>query len=158
MLLSLIAEVARQDGSAGPVVRCDEGYTLLRDWLCDALTPVSQRDARRLALAERVRDDLEKDGKLPKDELEAEKRIDIELHKRIRASGKSNLSRAVSELVAAGLMRRHYQGYRVDHQNRGAQRHAVYQLTGLSRALLVHKQTLSHAATQTAPRQGELHF
>ena len=158
MLLSLIAEIARHDGSAGPFVRCDEGYILLRDWLCDALTPVSQRDARRVALAERVRDDLAKEGKLPKDELEAEKRIDIELHKRIRASGKSNLSRAVSELVAAGLVRRHYQGYRVDHANRGAQRHAVYQLTGLSRALLVQRQALPHVPAQTAPRQGELHF
>jgi hypothetical protein len=32
----------------------------------------------------------------------------------------------VSELVRAGLVRRHYQGYRVDHVNRGAQRNAVY--------------------------------
>jgi hypothetical protein len=32
--------------------------------------------------------------------------------------------------VNAGLLRRHYQGYRVDHRNRGGQRHAVYTLIG----------------------------
>jgi len=35
----------------------------------------------------------------------------------------------VSELVRAGLVKRHYQGFRVDHHNRGAKRQAVYVVT-----------------------------
>jgi len=44
----------------------------------------------------------------------------------VRRSGRCNVRRAASDLVRAGLLRRHYQGYRVDHENRGAQREAVY--------------------------------
>lgn len=51
---------------------------------------------------------------------------DEEIKARILRSGRTNVSRAVSDLVRAGLLRRHYQGYRVDHLNRGAQRQAVY--------------------------------
>ena len=56
----------------------------------------------------------------------AEQAVDMELRDRIRVSGMTSVSRAVSELVQAGLLKRHYQGYRVDHENRGAQRQAVY--------------------------------
>jgi predicted transcriptional regulator len=49
-----------------------------------------------------------------------------EVEARILRSGRTNASRAVSDLVRAGLLHRHYQGYRVDHPNRGAQREAVY--------------------------------
>jgi DNA-binding MarR family transcriptional regulator len=55
---------------------------------------------------------------------------------RVRISGKANVSRAVSELVKAGLLRRHYQGFRVDHRNRGAQRQVVYSLTTAAKAVL----------------------
>jgi predicted transcriptional regulator len=51
------------------------------------------------------------------------------VEQRLRHSALTNVSRAVSELVRAGLVRRHYQGYRVDHHNRGAQRQAVYSVT-----------------------------
>jgi predicted transcriptional regulator len=34
-----------------------------------------------------------------------------ELRDRLRHSGRTNVSRAVSDLVRAGLIRRHYQGY-----------------------------------------------
>ena len=51
---------------------------------------------------------------------------DQEIEARILRSGRTNVSRAVSDLVRAGLLHRHYQGYRVDHPNRGAQREAVY--------------------------------
>ncbi len=47
----------------------------------------------------------------------------------MRNSGRCNVSRAVSDLVRANLLRRHYQGYCVDHANRGAQREAVYTIT-----------------------------
>jgi len=49
-----------------------------------------------------------------------------EIEARILRSGRTNVSRAESDLVRAGLLHRHYQGYRVDHPNRGAQREAVY--------------------------------
>jgi len=62
--------------------------------------------------------------------------IDDKVRARVRAAGKANLSRAVTELVKAGLLERHYEGYRVDHKNRGAQRHAVYTLAGSARTLL----------------------
>ena len=154
MVLSLIAEVAGADGSAGPFV----GGATLRDWLCDALTPMGGRDPRRLALAERVRDDMAREGRLSADPAAARAAVDDEVRDRVRASGKTNLSRAMSELVRAGLIRRHYQGYRVDHHNRGAQRHVVYTLIGQARFLL--GRTAPHAPVppprKAGPAQGEL--
>lgn len=153
MLLTLIADVARQDGSAGPLVRVEDGPVSLRDWLCDALTPMGHRDPRRAALIERVQEDLRQSGQLSGDPAADELMISEEVRTRVRASGKTNLSRAVSELVNAGLLKRHYQGYRVDHLNRGAQRQAVYTLTGRAR-LLVGSPNL--AKPSVAPRQGDL--
>ena len=158
MLLTLVAQAARPDGSAGPMVRSGSGQALLRDFLCDALTPMGRRDPRRLALAERVREELARSGTLPQARGDADKAVEDEVRERVRGSGKTNLSRAVSELVAAGLMRRHYQGFRVDHHNRGAQRHAVYTLTGLSRVLLAPPPATRPAVAKGPPRQGELAF
>ncbi|WP_254798590.1 hypothetical protein [Sphingobium sp. AS12] len=135
MVLNLIAEVARPDGSAGPWVKQDGRSVLLRDWLCDALVPMGHRDPRRIALCERVRSAFERAGTLPASSEDATRAIDDEVRDRVRAAGKSNLSRAVSDLVRAGLLRRHYQGYRVDHHNRGAQRQAVYTLAPVTRRL-----------------------
>ncbi|USI74876.1 hypothetical protein [Sphingomonas morindae] len=127
MVLSLIAQAADAAGQAGPYVREANSLTPLRDWLCDALAPMAERDHRRIALRAAVRRDLERDGRLGDLDADvASRRIDAEVRERVRASGKTNVSRAVSDLVRAGLMRRHYQGYRVDHVNRGAQRQAVY--------------------------------
>lgn len=138
MVLSLIAEVASPSGEAGPFVhRCGEAFTL-RNFLCDSLAPMGGRDPRRLALAKRVEVDLKTQGLLDGDRSHIENLIAQEVRKRVRASGKTNLSRAVSELVAAGLLRRYYKGYAVDHENRGGQRHAVYALTGQARCLLAN--------------------
>jgi hypothetical protein len=136
MVLSLIAEIARPDGSAGPFILRAGRSILLRDWLCDALAPMGARDPKRLMLAEKVRLELLASGKAPAEPQAAEAVIAAEVHERIRKSGNTNLSRAVSELVHAGLIRRHYQGFRVDHQNRGAGRHAVYTLVGGARCLM----------------------
>lgn len=155
MLLTLIAEVAAPDGSAGPLVRQGRALVSLRDWLSDALTPMGHRDPRRQALAERVRSELILAGKLPQDPAAAAAAVEAELRERVRASGKTNLSRAVSELVGAGLLRRHYQGYAVDHHNRGAQRQAVYTLTGLARTLIATRAPAARSA-RTAAVQGEL--
>lgn len=154
MLLNLIADVARADGSAGPYVRGDNSLMPLRDWLSDALTPMGGRDPKRQALMARVRGELENSGHLPTDPAKALAVIEGEVRYRVRASAKTNLSRAVTELVKAGLLRRHYQGYRVDHFNRGGQRHAVYTITGRAKCLL-GRQSPSPAR---AARQGEMTF
>ena len=136
MVLSLIAEVAGPDGSAGPFILCNGTSTLLRDWLCNALTPMGGRDPKRQALARRIRDELERACRLPDDHAAVEVLVEAEIRERVRSSGKTNLSRAISELVKAGLISRHYQGTFVDHHNRGGQRHVVYALCGGARCLL----------------------
>jgi hypothetical protein len=138
MVLNLIAQASAQTGSAGPYVRDGSRRVAVRDWLSDALMPVAQRDPRRLAIADKVRSELETKRALPADPAEAEAMIESEVRKRVRQSGRTNVSRAVSELVRAGLVRRHYQGYRVDHANRGAQRQAVYTVTEEARRALGH--------------------
>jgi len=136
MVLGLIAQVAGPDGVAGPYVMTGDGPLPLRDWLCDGLAPMGRRDPRRAALAERVREGLRRDGVLANEGEAAERIVEAELRDRVRISGKTNLSRAISELVSAGLIRRHYKGFAVDHINRGGQRLAVYALTGRARCLL----------------------
>ena len=152
MVLNLIAELASPDGSAGPIVRYNGTSILLRDWLCDALTPMGCRDPKRQALASRIRDEFERDSRLPEDHAAAKVLVEDEIRERVRNSGKTNLSRAVSELVKAGLVSRHYRGTFVDHHNRGAQRHVVYTLAGRARCLLGQSQPV----VPSMNRQGEL--
>lgn len=59
-----------------------------------------------------------------------------EVRERLRRSDRTNVSRAVSDLVRVGLLRRHYRGYRVDHHNRGAGREAVCTLTAAAKQTL----------------------
>lgn len=136
MLLTLIAEASATTGSAGPFVRDGDRRVPIRDWLCDAMVPVARRDPRRMSAADKIRVEFEAAGALPADPAEAERAVDAEVKRRLRRSGRTNVSRAVSELVRAGLVRRHYQGYRVDHHNRGAQRNAVYTITEETRRAL----------------------
>src|SRR3546814_12066461 len=90
----------------------------------------------RKSLADRVKSELVRDGRLPADAVAAKTIIDDELRQRVRTAGRANVSRAVSDLVRAGMLHRHYQGYRVDHYNRGARRQAVYTLSRVARELL----------------------
>ncbi len=154
MILDLIAKIAGPNGSAGPLVVHGGNATPIREWLCDALAPMGSSYPRRLALAARVREEMETAGILPQDPVEAERIVDVEVRERVRASGKTNVSRAVSDLVRAGILRRHYQGYRVDHHNRGAQRQAVYTLSPLAQKLL----QVNRPAGMASPRQGSLGF
>lgn len=126
MVLNLIARAAGHSNSAGPYVQAKGGAIPVRDWLSDALIPMAQRDVRRRAVVDQVRCDLADKGMLPSDPAAAEQRIADGVRERLLHSGRTNVSRAVSDLVRAGLIHRHYQGYRVDHSNRGAQREAVY--------------------------------
>ncbi|MYL99489.1 hypothetical protein GR702_17100 [Novosphingobium sp. FGD1] len=129
MVLNLLVEASQRTGSAGPYVLVGDMRVPVRDWLCDALVPVAQRDPRRLSIEGRVRQMLEDAGALPADPDDAQRLVDEKVLERIRISGRTNVSRAVSELVRAGLVKRHYQGFRVDHHNRGAKRQAVYVVT-----------------------------
>lgn len=136
IVLNLIARVAGPSNSAGPYI-LDQGRAVpVRDWLSDALLPMAQRDVRRRAVVAQVRNLLERQGCLPPDQLAADRLIAEEVRRRLRHSGRTNVSRAVSDLVRAGLVRRHYQGYRVDHRNRGAQREAVYTINASARRAL----------------------
>lgn len=157
MVLSLIAEAADASGEAGPFVQRGRQQVTLRDWLCDSLAPMGGRDPRRIALAERVKSDLILEDRMPTDPAEAAALVEDEVRQRVRASGKTNLSRAVSELVGAGLLRRYYKGYAIDHENRGGQRHAVYVLQGMARCLLPQARPVP-APRRIAPVQGELRF
>lgn len=129
MVLNLIIQASGSTGSAGPYVKSGGCDIPVREWLSAALAPMAQRDPSRARIAARVRRDLAAEGKLPRNPEDAERIVEEHVCRRVRASGLTNVSRAVSELVRAGLVRRHYQGYRVDHQNRGAQRQAVYTVT-----------------------------
>lgn len=136
MVLNLIAQASGGTGRAGPHVRVGKALVPIRDWLCDALAPMAQREPKRVALRATVLQELARDGRLPADAAQAEKLAEAEVRDRMRLSARTNVSHAVSELVKAGLLKRYYQGYRVDHENRGAQRQAVYLLTEEARAAL----------------------
>src|SRR3546814_1629523 len=103
---------------------CSSDLVPVRDWLCQALAPLAQRDCRRRAMIDAVRADLiSRAGMVDPEEME--RRLEQEVRSRILRSGRTNVSRVVSDLVRAGLLRRHYQGSRVDHPNRGAQREGI---------------------------------
>lgn len=136
MVLNLIAKASDDQGTAGPLIRTGNTAVPVREWLCDALTPMGRRDPRRVKLAEQVREELQKKGALPSEAVEAERLIADAIRERVRKSGKTNVSRAVSELVRAKLLRRHYAGRWIDHNNRGGQRQAVYVLAEEVRSAL----------------------
>ena len=136
MVLTLIMKAADGKGEAGPYV-VEAGRRLrIRDWLADAVFAMAQRDPKRIAIVDAVRVELVARGEMPLDPAEAAQVLDEVVRERVKGSSLSSISRAVSELVQAGLVRRYYAGYRVDHENRGAQREAVYVIPdGVRRAL-----------------------
>jgi len=136
LVLDLIARLAGERGKAGPWIQEGEALVPVREWLCDALAPMAARNPKRIALTEQVRTALAAVGRLPDDPDKAAELVDFEVRERVRASGMTAVSRAVTELVNAGLIARYYQGYRVDHENRGGQRHAVYTVPPAVRAAL----------------------
>lgn len=136
MLLQLIAEIADERGCAGPNISVDGEALPIRDWLCDALVPMAQRDARRRSTVEAVCTELDQARALPADRAEAARIVEAKVRERIRRSGRCNVSRAASDLCKVGLLRRHYQGFRVNHLNRGAQREVVYTVTAEALAVL----------------------
>ena len=65
MVLNLIAKAAGATGRAGPFLKVDGQTVPVREWLCDALTPMAQRDPRRIARAAEVRAELAAAGQTP---------------------------------------------------------------------------------------------
>lgn len=104
LVLQLIAEAANERGEAGPWLREPDGSrSTVREWLGRRLDPISMRSDRRGS---------------------SSKKQDF----RVQSVQRSNISRAVSDLVRAGLVGRYYAGYATPHANRGGGRHAVYTL------------------------------
>lgn len=126
LILNLIAKAAGENGSLGPYVKSEADHVPVRDWLCQAMAPLANRDCRRTAMIEAVRSELMARAAVLENSADVALQEEEEVRARILRSGRTNVSRAVSDLVRAGLLHRHYQGYRVDHHNRGAQREAVY--------------------------------
>lgn len=125
LVLQLVTEASDDQGRAGPLVRDGRNNPLyLRDWLCTQLLPLSEREDRRTALRARVIEGLgdRLTGKAEHDEALIAGAVD----EQVFAAGRSNVSRAISDLVKAGFLKRHYAGYATNHANRGGGRHAVY--------------------------------
>lgn len=124
MVLNLIAEVADLKGKAGPFIATNDRALPLRDWIAEMLAPTAERDMRRARLRERVARELQ--STLSRDPGTAQQQIEAAVAARVRAVGRANVSRAVSDLVKAQFVRRHYAGWVKDHARRGGHRHAVY--------------------------------
>lgn len=128
IVLNLLAKAASPEGVAGPTIIDDGKVVPVRDWLGKAMIPMAQRHHRRQALRQQMRNELQERNQLPVNSSEVDEMIEQMIQDRLQQSARCSVSRAVSDLVRAGLLHRHYQGYRVDHPNRGAQREAVYTL------------------------------
>ncbi len=154
LVLQLVAEAADMRGRAGPLVGRGDAPMLLRDWLCTQLLPLSKQSVRRAALRARVTTSLQ-DQLTGNPEVDAA-RVDQAVEEQVLAVGRANVSRAISDLVRAGLVTRHYAGYATNHENRGGGRHAVYVVPpAVLRALGKTVATQSVAALSVR-RQGEL--
>ncbi|MGF7154871.1 hypothetical protein [Novosphingobium gossypii] len=136
IVLNLLAKAADTKGVAGPYILDDGGSVPVRDWLGKAMIPMAQRHHRRQAIRNKLMADLKARGTLPEDPRAVDDLLETLMKDRLRQSARCSVSRAVSDLVRAGLLQRHYQGYCVDHVNRGAQREAVYTLLPEVRAAL----------------------
>jgi len=154
LVLQLVAEIADGRGQAGPFVAQSGVPVLLREWLCSQLLPMSAQPARRAALRARVAEGL-KAELTGKPEFDAA-RIEVAVEEQVQAVGRANVSRAISDLVRAGLMSRHYAGYATNHKNRGGGRHAVYVVKPSVLALLRKPAPLRRQGPGAANPQGEL--
>ncbi len=154
LVLQLVAEIADGGGRAGPYVSRDNKPVLLRDWLSMQLMPMSEQNRRRAALRARVTAALK--GELTGDAVRDALRIDAAVEEQVQAVGRANVSRAISDLVRAGLMTRHYAGYATNHKNRGGGRHAVYVVKPSVLTLLHKPAPLQRNGRGAASPQGEL--
>jgi hypothetical protein len=124
LVLQLVTEAADEEGRAGPYVHLSQSPTTLRDWLCRQLLPLSDQGGKRAALRHRVEASLR--HALTGNAMVDRELTDQAVEEQILSVGRANVSRAISDLVRAGLVTRYYSGYATNHHNRGGGRHAVY--------------------------------
>lgn len=134
IILNLISEIAGPDGRAGPWVEADGKPIPVRDWLGLQLLPLMAKSPARQLLRHRLRAAMKHE--LPTDPEAAEQLIEQIVRERALKTNKTVISRAVTDLEAAGMVKRQYEGYLRPHVNRGAQRHAVYIINAETRAAL----------------------
>jgi hypothetical protein len=103
LVLQLVTEAADARGRAGPLVRDGSNTPLyLRDWLCIQLLPLSERVDRRSALRARV---IKAFGDRLTGDVEADEAMIAEaVEEQVLAAGRTNISRAISDLVKVGLL------------------------------------------------------
>ena len=154
LVLQLVSEAADGRGQAGPFIAQGGVPMLLREWLCSQLLPMSEQPARRAALRARVAATLK--DQLTGDAEHDATRIDAAVEEQVQAVGRSNVSRAISDLVRAGLMTRHYAGYATNHKNRGGGRHAVYVVKPGVLALLRRPAPIRRLGAASSNPQGDL--
>ncbi len=154
LVLQLVAEAANAQGRAGPLVPAGDARILLRDWLCTQLMPMSEQRARRAGLRARITEGLA--DRLTGDADYDQMLIDGAVDEQALAVGRSNISRAISDLVRAGFVRRHYAGYATNHENRGGGRHAVYVVEPDILAALGKPVAFAPHMLSVPPRQGHL--
>jgi predicted transcriptional regulator len=155
LVLQLVIEAADAKGRAGPLVREGSNPPLyLRDWLCAQLLPLSERDDRRSALRARVIKTLE--DRLTGNAEADEAVIAEAVEEQVLAAGRTNISRAISDLVKAGYLSRHYTGYATNHTNRGGGRHAVYVVEPQILVALVRPAVSALRVPPQIPAQGQL--
>jgi hypothetical protein len=152
LVLQLVAEIADGRGQAGPYVSRGGEAALLRDWLCRRLLPLSEQSGRRSALRARVAASIR--DRLTGDADRDAALVDAAAREQAEAVGRANVSRAISDLVRAGLVTRHYAGYATNHENRGGGRHAVYVVSPAVLTLLGRQP--ASAPPSASRRQGEL--
>ncbi len=116
-----------------------------------ALLPaLADERAARTARGAALKDELTGDA------IRNAARIEAAVEEQVQAVGRANVSRAISDLVRAGLMTRHYAGYATNHKNRGGGRHAVYVVKPGVLALLRKPAPLRRQGSRAADPQGEL--
>ena len=130
MVLNLLSEAADSRGHAGPLVT-HNGETLpVRMWLGGTLARMGDKHQRRADMRRRVAATIEQaTPEIENGEPVApptEEDLDKAVEERARVTSGANVSRAVSDLVKCGLVKRTYAGRWTGHHNRGGERHAVY--------------------------------
>lgn len=155
LVLQLVTEAADARGRAGPLIQDGENHSVhVRDWLCMQLLPLSEREDRRSALRSRITDLLR--DKFTGDRKSDERLVEEAVEEQVLSAGRSNVSRAISDLVKAGYLKRHYAGYATNHANRGGGRHAVYVVEPQILAAMGRPVTPTPTRLPGNPVQGQL--
>ncbi len=130
-LLFRLCNMADARGVVGPFVKTEEGEVPVRLALAKLLRQENmfrRSDARkRKTLYARVVQEMMEEGEELTEES-VRQRIDWQIEQDSIKSLMRNISTTISDLEKISLIERHYHGRITNHPNRGAGRHAVYQL------------------------------